>query len=270
VLEIDLACDLSITGVGPIWLDCRSHSIGHINLWDLSGATVANCNAVAIELFNVHQGLVIRNRTRGVGLQISAGIDAKGGGGNQIVDNVIDGAWNGDPRSQAGADDGILIYNEVGDTVQGNTISHVWDAGIEGVGSVSNTTIAFNTIDQALIAGIGAYRNTSWRSNTIEWNSVSHSQLMFRFDNAAVGGQTSGFAFRDNRILNNRFVDSLGTPTSAPAQCFFFPEVDVANNVIQGNDFRAGNGRPVFEPGAGFVDGGGNFCAAATPLLHCN
>jgi parallel beta helix pectate lyase-like protein len=216
-LDTDLTCDVSVT-VGPIWPNCENHSINHITLTNVSASTVANCNAAAIELFGVRDSVVIRNHTRGVGLQISAGIDAKGGSGNRIVDNVVDGAWNGDAASRTGADDGVLLYGESGDIVQGNVIRNVRDAGIEGVSSVTNTIVSYNAIERVAIGGIGAYRNTKWRGNTIEGNLVSQTQSMFLFMNEAVGGVTSGFAFWHNQILNNRFYSQTGTGAGPPAR----------------------------------------------------
>src|SRR5439155_513538 len=58
------------------------------------------------------------------------------GSDNRMVDNVIDGRWDGvrTPLHQTETDDGIDIGDESGDTISGNTIANVFDCGIETSG----------------------------------------------------------------------------------------------------------------------------------------
>src|ERR1019366_8509568 len=95
-----------------------------------------------------------------------------------ILQNTLSGGYDGS-GANVGTDDGILLKNETGDTVQGNTINRFYDAGIEGVDAVTRTTLAANTITNVGVAGIGAYWCTNWTSNVIQANNVSQAPHMF-------------------------------------------------------------------------------------------
>jgi hypothetical protein len=260
-LDASLSCaNFSASNVSGVRLDCRGRSLGHVTLTGVTDFQIVNCSGASVELFGSQRVVVRNGHFAGTGLQISAVIVAKSGGHNTIVGNTIDGLWDGVPwdgvpsHPAVGADDGILVYDETDDVIQDNTMRNIWDAGIEGVGTVANTLIDRNAVDNAAIAGIGAYYNTVWRGNTVSSNAVSRAPVMFLFQNSARGGATL-FAFTDNRFLNNRYAGQ----TSVSLIIAFLADVAVQNNLLQGN--QLGTTRYSLSPASGFVDGGGNICA---------
>jgi hypothetical protein len=266
-------CDVAVQNLSGVQLDCRNHMIGHVMLTNVTDSTISNCRAVGIGLLSAQRVIISANTTNGTSPLGSAGIFVRNGGSNQILQNTIDGGWDGVPGSQVGGDDGILVYDETGDVIQNNTIRNVWDAGIEGVSGVANSTISGNAIVGAAIAGIGAYRNTAWRSNIVTGNNVSRANHLFLFENVAVGGATFGFVFRGNQFLNNRLSSRVQAPGQLTNQAVFAfdSSVDVDSNLIQANDFGTSGTSPLFVPSSGFVDGGGNTCTTgATQPITCH
>jgi hypothetical protein len=67
-------------------------------------------------------------------------------------------------------DDGVVLVDEANDTIPGNTINNVFDAGIEGIDVVQNTAVAQNTIANAGNGGIGSYWCASWTGDVISSN----------------------------------------------------------------------------------------------------
>src|SRR6185295_7003401 len=117
----------------------------------------------------------------------AAMISLQNGSNTRIRDNSIDGGWNGVPvlsgcaAGSVGADDGIVLNVETGDTIDGNTIRNTWDAGIEGVSTLSATSITNNIILNSW-AGIGSYHSTNWQGNVVTGNSIRATLLMFVFN----------------------------------------------------------------------------------------
>ena len=193
-------------------------------------------------------------------------------GGNQALQNVIDGGYDGSGRNGFGQDDGIVLADESGDTVQGNTIRNVFDAGVEGVDFVHNTTIANNIIVNAGTDGVGSYWCTNWEGNSINGNNVSQSPLLsileYDVGKACINQGQIG-SFRNNQVVNNTLRSPVQGIFSVPFVTglhIFFDNLGqgaVSNNLIAGNDFGAQAG-PVLSPIAGFVNGGGNICDPTT------
>jgi parallel beta-helix repeat protein len=213
------------------------------------------------------------------------------GGSNTIRNNQIDGSWNGDPGTlgQQGADDGIVLISEHGDTVQANTVSNVWDAGFESISALTNTLIAGNTFTNTGFTGIGAYYGTSWVGNKILGNSVSASPslayIMFVRNCPGVGDcpadSVTTILFQGNTFRG----DSLRNPvTLAPSLRGRIPASVVINfsglneqphplplPFAASNDTIAGEYLPsslpsfYLAPAAAFVDGGGNVCNVYDP-----
>ncbi|PYR91759.1 MAG: hypothetical protein DMF84_15520 [Acidobacteria bacterium] len=148
--------------------------------------------------------------------------------------------------------------------ISGNKISNVFDAGIEGVNAVTNTTIADNTITNAIIAGISSYHCTAWQGNTMSGNRVSQSLSVMK---AYVSIDVNCFSypnppsvgfFKDNVIANNVLRNALGDSTFGLSLLFNARASSAAGNLLQGND--VGGSGIELQPISGFSDGGGNSC----------
>ena len=170
---------------------------------------------------------------------------------SQITNNTLDGGYHGNDLAGQGsdgpgADDGIVLGDVSSSTISGNVISNVFDAGIEGVDSVSNSTIANNTITRAVFAGLGAYHCTSWQGNTISGNVISQSVAAMdefvQIDQLCnLGGANPPGAFNGNTIVNNTFRNPLGGALFGMSFVFNLPLTVAGGNVIRGNDMgRAG------------------------------
>lgn len=115
---------------------------------DSNGITIEDNN-----LFNTFD----RNQTPGM-------IYLENGYNNKILNNTINGGWDGIDRDFQHAiysDDGILLQDERNDLVQGNQISNNWDCGIETIGFIQNTIFDSNTSKNSPICGIGGWYSNS-------------------------------------------------------------------------------------------------------------
>jgi hypothetical protein len=215
----------------------------------------------------VIQNCTFENLTGFLGLEIA------GGNHNQVLNNTIDGGYDGG-SARNGTDDAILLVNESNDTIQGNTISNVFDAGIEGVDVLTNVVMSNNTITNVGETGVGAYWCTNWTGNVVSGNSVSRAPQMvvvyYTADVSHCGPGGPPQKFTSNQIVGNRFRD-FAQGTTLPG--YAFPGMSVAldstapvsGNLIQGNDFGTQMGPAVY-PLQGFIDGGGNICAPFDPM----
>lgn len=251
------------TGVSDVSIQhCRSHP-GFGKSTGVSNVTIAD-NTVPnyIEFVSAQNALIQENRIS------PGGIIIEGGSGNRILDNEIDGGYHGHDLTGHGSDafgvdDGIVLMNTSGNTVQGNTIANVFDAGIEGVSAVVHTTIAENTISNAILAGVSSYWCTAWDGDIIRGNTVSGSLALLK-----VGASDSGlcgdnppavFYINDTTISNNRLLEPLTHTTGVPLGIDVF-HVSGTGNVLQGNDI--GNYGVRLAPLSAFTDGGGNVCGS--------
>ena len=206
------------------------------------------------------------------------------GTGNQVLQNVISGAYNGG-TANAGTDDGVLLIGETNDTVQGNTITNFFDAGVEGVNFLANTLVADNTISNVGAAGIGSYWCTTIGPTTRDPEQQRHHgaravlhELLDR--PGAVRGRVAGRLVHRQPSDRQSLSESLPRhpalcPVPAGRHCRTagpFPHMvvtlprPVTNNLIQGNDFGTNDG-PFLSPIAGFTDGGGNLCGPTNPQV---
>lgn len=259
-------------------LDCQQHIVnGFVEIADgLRSVTVTNCAATGIPLAHGLVNLKVVNCTLRMPLSLreahgaliqgdsispmgslGGAVILENGGDNQVLDNVLDGGYR--RGTGIGADDGIILGNEDHDTIRGNTIRNVFDAGIEGLNAIANTTITANTISDAWYAGIGAYYCTAWRHNTIDGNLISQSAhgVYIVYDTGKCLDNPPDALFLENVISNNVLTASPGVvdhamdirmPAGAP----------VAGNLVAGNNFAAGVVN--LSPLDGFQNGGGNSC----------
>jgi hypothetical protein len=275
---------LTITA-GGVQLDCHNHTVSGVDVSGAAGGSVSNCVATASSN-GVPTGFVVRdsNNVRldhdigagGFVVQDSnnvtldhdsgAAVTLMRGHDNAVLSNTIDGGYTGSGIANGG-DDGILVIDETNDRIDGNTIQNVFDAGVEGVDVVANTTITNNTIVNAADAGIASYWCTSWTGSSVIGNTVSRSTTLVYFKYQVGSRQcpnpsTPG-AFTNNLFSGNVFRDPL--PINPPDAMWFdfsmLPASSVSNNLIQGNDMGTQLG-PYTVPASGFINGGGNTCAS--------
>lgn len=295
---------------GSVQLDCRNHVIPSLTISGVANVTVANCTVTAsstgnnnltnvtidhstlagwtsgnprqLTISNSHitgdgvtilggtSSIVTNNTLDNLNHTTSGAITFERGSGNQARQNIIDGAYDGSGKNGVGQDDGVILGDESGDTIEGNTIRNVFDSGVEGVDFVHDTTIADNVILNAGTQGVGSYWCTNWEGNTVSGNNVSQSPalsiLEYDVGNACINKMQTG-SFRNNQIVGNIFrnpVQGIFTPPLVTRLHIFFEDSSVvSNNLIAGNDFGTEAG-PVLFPIAGFVNGGGNICDPTT------
>jgi hypothetical protein len=198
------------------------------------------------------------------------------GTGNQVRQCVIDGAYDGS-ANDVGSDDAVLLINEVGDTVQGNTITNFFDTAVEGVDVLANTLIADNTMTNLGATAIGSYWCTNWTNNIVRNNTASQAPALvyvyYAQGLSQCGASSLPPAFTGNQIVGNKFrTPVVGTqptlpgvsrsvPTSGPASRLIVQMVlgPSSGNLIQGNDLGTNDG-PLLLPLSGFSNGGGNTC----------
>jgi Divergent InlB B-repeat domain len=213
------------------------------------------------------------------------------GSDNQIVDNVMDGKWVGSGQTET--DDGVVITDESGDDVSGNTISNVFDCGIETVGVIANATINDNNITRTGFCGIGGWYYNSLKASTISRNVARDVPLLFQFmriwglrpvgfDARHEKPADTAVFFSDNVFDGNRLVDPRsggiwssivriyeelefnGSTSGAPGERVPGPsDFVLKNNAFRNNDF----GHTLIAPEFGkpivqglIVDDGGNVC----------
>src|SRR6185503_8741768 len=123
------------------------------------------------------------------------------GSDNVVRNNHIDGHWDGTLGNQLGADDGIVLQDEVRDTVVGNTFVNNWDCGIETVGVISDSTFDDNVVTKAGYCCIGAWYGNNWRNNGVTGNQCTDVGALFVFRRIFALAQTeTTLYFQDNRF----------------------------------------------------------------------
>ena len=255
---------LVLSGLGGVQLDCRGHALSGVALSVVHTVTISNCtllssvsvqNGTNVELLQN----TITSANGGSAVYLSSGSN------NQVLQSTITGGYDGS-QAGIGTDDGILLVNETGDTIQGNTISGFYDTAVEGIDGVANTTVANNTFVNIGVAAIGAYWCTDWNGNVISGNNASMAPTMAWVtyeDGALCGGTITPPAFSGNQFIGNVFRNpSQGTfvpPLVAGASMHVVMTGAVEGNVLKNNDFGTSAG-PLLMPLTGFMDGGGNIC----------
>ena len=284
---------LTVVNVAGIQIDCAGHATGPIVLTNVSNVTVSNCSvtgnvkmtavtAVSVTGCTVHNGLIWAINGSGVTILsntviitftgLGGAILLSDGSNNRVTSNTMTGGYGGG-SANVGADDGIILTNETGDTIDGNTISDFYDAGIEGVNLVANATIANNTIANIGVAGISSYWCTAWTGNIVRGNQVSSGPLLLW---ALYESPTkcelpvTPAAFMGNQFIGNVFRNPAQGTSAGPGDrarmLVNMPDAATGNNLLQGNDFGPNDG-PNLSPLSGFIDGGGNSCGLLNATL---
>ena len=281
-------------------LDCKGHTInGTVSVSSaLSNVAIANCQMNGLSEVQNASGLSITSSTikstivffDSSNLKLdgdtistspnlgdnSAVIYVAGGQNNVITNNTLDGGYHGSDQSGQGhdaassnTDDGIVIIDATGDTISGNAISNVYDAGIEGVNGVRSSTITNNSITNALYAGISSYHCTAWDGDTISGNTVAQSETALEFvwqkdakcDTAR--NPPSSPSFTNNTMTNNSLTGPVG------AYYAVYITFD-AGSAVSGNSYSNNRiqGPVLLSPLSGFSVGGGNSCSPGGNI-HC-
>ena len=138
-------------------------------------------------------------------------VTSGGGAYNQFLNNQINGQWDGTPHATQGVDDGIVLLDESHDEIENNVIQNTWDAGIESVGSLSDTLIADNHFHNVQFAAVASYIDTSWQNNTVRGNRVDDSLYLLEVGfNGLLGYGVpipTTVYFQNNQVIGNIFTN---------------------------------------------------------------
>ena len=187
------------------------------------------------------------------------------GANNTFDSNQIDGKSGIEPSQYGnGADDGIVIQDEIGDVLANNIISNVWDAGIETAGNIVNAKIIGNSISNVPV-GIGGWYWNSWRNVAVINNTVGGAIMLFQFyrlfglrpenwwDGVAYEGPAdTAIYFEGNLFSGNQFVNALPASRSSVINVYdylfyfnqsaYYQEGPIAGTrIAQPSDFRLTN-----------------------------
>lgn len=271
--NVDIDCNQhAVSGISTptagMNVSLRNCHISGMTLMGLSTWTIADSLVEGNLFFQNAHGVVLRHDTvQGAASASNTGylVYFFAGTGNSVVDSSFDGSYTGQ-CNECGADDAVLIAEESGDTIQGNTIRNTWDAGIEGAGTVTNTTIAGNSITNAANAGIGSFWCTHWEGNQVTGNQIASSgtAMYFEYDiGPQCGGTQDTGLFTNKTIANNTFRNPVPVPSNGLGLILQFERYSppASNNVLEGNDI--GSLGIYAMPSQAFINGGGNVCGSA-------
>jgi len=285
-------------------LDCQGHDVSSLSLSNVQGFTLRNCALqagenrtlqvldsvnVTIDSADVLGGVYLRacvgctlSHSRFIfpvrppdpsGTFVSSEVFLIDGRNNRIIQNTIDGGWDGNVGStyQAqGCDDGLLL--DANDVVQGNTIRNAFDAAIESSTSVVPLTVTIrdNTIAHMGFTGIGGYYVPGWQDSVFSGNTVSDSPSLLYFDGSgAKQASLTSLTLVNNRFEGNTLLNPVRLPQKyggafTPAMTVNYVTAglpfEVSDNVLRSNNFGMSTAGPALAPATGFVDGGGNVC----------
>jgi hypothetical protein len=304
---------LNVHDTSQVYIDCANKTIssnsldnaatGIVSIQNVNGFSLRDCKIKAfsapnyVEIIGSSNGQVMGNNFIKSSYQqnysnnniiennsfdwqlediLAASINLFGGSENIVRNNFVDGNGIGLPEiSATGADDGIILQDETGDTISGNTLQNFWDAGIETIGLSKNNNFTNNIIKNS-ITGIGGWYWNSMQNNTYSQNKVDNADQIFQFWRM--------YALRPNETFiyftNNLFTENIITNVAHNESYTFISMVGNANagtsdnqfirsnNTFTNNDFGTGLG-PYLVPGSSIIDGGGNICGpVAAPLLQ--
>jgi parallel beta-helix repeat protein len=235
-----------------------------------SGITFSNNSfAVPISQTNVTNSTIEGNSISCMAKTCSGMIVSNMGSGNSILNNTIDGrATTAQTTHDTGSDDGIIIGDESGDNVSGNTINNVYDCGIEFTGTIESSTFNNNTITNADLCGIGGWYWFNFLGNIVHGNNVSGAANLFTFmryfgirpynwDGNGHAADT-GVYFSDNTFDGNSITNPY--PTSywggSNGDSVFLPfEVNGSAYLLYTGTLQAGSGQTIPTPSQFFLTG---------------
>lgn len=146
-------------------------------------------------------------------------ITSQGTSNSTFANNTISGG----SQAPGANDDGIVLYGPDDHlVVNDNTISSYFDAGIEPVGTLTNSTFNNNKIRDTNV-GIGNWYNADVRNNTFTGNVVVNAARIFDFNATGYNPAWPDTVLKDNNgvaLLNlsdNKFIGNFFTPRANPA-----------------------------------------------------
>ncbi|MBZ5596169.1 MAG: right-handed parallel beta-helix repeat-containing protein [Acidobacteriia bacterium] len=266
-LDIENSTDIALTNNNITAIEINKLSSGHVSNNQIVGYYAQ---------YNSNNVTISQNSIVGIADEIgAAGIILQGGHSNQALNNTMDGKWDriSEGTLARGWDDGIILDNEAGDLISGNSIQNVWGGGIAASDSLQNTVISNNTIQHAYGCAIGAGWYMDWVGNQVlnnQADDVSQLLTFFYYDDYSPEPPSPTVHFENNRFVanvvgkvnGNQSVGSRSEIVISPQQYIHFLQVQVDHNVLQDNNF--GQYAPFLIPPIGFIDGGGNACQMPT------
>jgi hypothetical protein len=267
---------LSVTNSPQGTIANNSFTGGYVNIGNSNGLRIAgNSSNTSIEIYTSDNLTIEKNQIVLDPIRLYPGaIILSQSNGTKIQNNQMSGGWDGIQRSlndSKGADDGIAFGYLSNSTIQGNTITNVWDCALENYGVVDNVQILNNHVTKAGICGFGGWYYSSWKNSTMSGNTVEQTYYLFdfyRLVSLVPGEQFVYFlnnTFSNNKLVNQTqypgyvidaaYVNFANLPDGIPAGSLV-----VGNNVFADNDFGTKAGAPFFTPASMISDGGGNVC----------
>jgi hypothetical protein len=296
VVSVDLprsvAC-LTFGAVASAQLDCGGHAVGGVTFSNVNNVSVKNCQVTGtVALTDANSVTLVNclvtgfiNVVRGTNVDITGGavlvnspeilvaIWLKDGSNNLVQQVMLTGGYDGG-KANVGADDGIVLEDEISDQVTGNVIKDFYDLGVEGIDALANVSVTGNTFSNLGSGAVGSYWCTSWTGNVVRDNQVvaAPTLALVGYHVGPICAAATPASFSNNQFVANVFrsqaAGTLGGPmgptTPGGPSMSVSMSGQVSNNLVQGNDFGT-YGCPTLLPPTGFVDGGGNVCAVSVP-----
>jgi hypothetical protein len=196
------------------------------------------------------------------------------GSNNSAISNFIDGKSDGVFRgltSSIGADDGIVIKDESGDLIQGNTLQNFFDCAIENIGKMFDAKIIGNKLNNAGVCFLGGWYYSSVKGIVVKDNLASNVPTLFYFFRLyGLKPNEQYVYFQNNTFENNKLSNpKLGTQFSLASRMVFdgknipLQNHILGNNILKNNDFTKLVGPLRITPANIIIDGGGNTCSGA-------
>ncbi len=194
------------------------------------------------------------------------------GSNNSIIANFIEGQSDGVFNvmdNNVGADDGIVIRDESGDLIQGNTLQNFFDCAIENTGKMFDAKIIGNKASNAGVCFLGGWYYSSVKGIIVKDNIVSNiPNLFYFFRQYPLKSGEQYVYFQNNTFENNKLSNpKLGTSFSMASQFVFdgsavpLQNHVIGNNILKNNDFTKALGPLHIAPANIVTDGGGNTCS---------
>lgn len=196
------------------------------------------------------------------------------GNNNSVISSLIDGKSDGVFRGfngSIGADDGIVIKDESGDIIQGNTLQNFFDCAIENIGKMFDAKIVGNKASNAGVCFLGGWYWSSVKGIVVKDNTVSDTPTLFYFFRQYSLKPNEKYVYFQNNIFENNKMSNpkLNTSFSMASKMVFngtfvpMQKYLLGNNILRNNDFSKFNGPLRVAPANVITDGGGNICSGA-------
>ena len=291
IVEDSKGGDISNNTIGPAVVTLSS--LESVRVADNTiGASVSGTYLQRVTFEN--NTLSVPAKASGVAELIPFAVHFSYGLNNKITRNAIDGRAGSIAGRNMGAQDGIKISDESGDTISSNTVRNVGNCGIHTIGYIYNSTFSANYIKNAGFCGIGADSYMSWDGNKVDSNTIDTAPQMFSFVRV-YGLRPAGFDpqkkfsadprmyFKDNTFSNNKYVNaSLANQTAGGYASNIVVKsagqiatgsvnereltdalITIENNRFNDNNFSRIANAPLLYPYGMIVDGGANVCGYA-------